>query len=259
MNSRPRATPVWLRIARAYLRASNPITYIARRSIKSLDEKTLFAGITRNRRLCVDVGAGTSPYRQEIADCLRIDRYIAMDIAPSDSTAVIADGSRMPIATGCIQLVTSFDSIQHIPNYAGLLDEVARVLEPGGAFVVTFPFNYCECDVSDYHRWTLAGMEFDLRAHGFELLLLTPRGGRFFALACGMNWVVQHLLPGQRQSWRMSKTAVPIVRAIVVQSLTLPTTLLQWIMLAIDRLLQNDGCYMGGIAVAVKPRSRFPL
>ena len=254
---RKRATvPLWLRIARGYLQLTNPIAHVARGAIKRLDEKTLFADVAGSRRLCIDVGAGTSPYRQQLIDHLRIDRYIPMDIATSDSTAIVGDATRMPFATGCAQFVTSFDSLQHIHNYRGVLDEIARILAPGGAVLLTFPFMYCECDVQDHHRWTLQGMEFDLRAHGFEIFSISPRGGRFFTAASAMSWAIQHMIPGQRRKWRATKTLADIFRAAVVQCLTLPTTLLQWAMLPIDRLLPNNGCYMGGIAVAVKAQSR---
>ena len=206
--------------------------------------------------LCIDVGAGTSPYRGVIEKHLGVQHYIAYDIAASDTTDVIGDATRMPFIDGCAQWVTSFDVIQHIADCDAVLAEVSRVLAPGGFFLLTFPFNYCECDVLDFKRWTLAGMERDLRNKGFDIVQIEQRGGRFFALACALNWTVQHMIPGQRQGWRARRSMSGIARAALMLLLTMPTTALQWLMLGLDSLFPNKGCYMGGIAVAVKPPSK---
>ena len=250
-----RTVPGWLRAARLYMRVTSPIAHLTRRFICTIDHAKLFGTGTTVQRRCVDIGAGTAPYRRELIERLDVTQYIPFDLAPSDSTTVVGDASTLPFATGSVQVVTSFEVIQHVPNSNAVLNEISRVLVPGGVLLLTFPFNYSECDVRDFRRWTLAGMEFDLRAQGFDVILVTPRGGRFFAFACWLNWSAQHLLPGQRQTWRMNRTPTNVARAVVVQAITLPTTIVQWLMLWFDQLFSNNGCYMGGAAIAVKPRT----
>lgn len=253
MSNLPQKPSFWLRVARVCINASSPVSFVARKFIKSLG--TEFSGIAHlpPDRLCIDIGAGTAPYRGVITKYLNITDYIAFDIAPSDSTSVVGDAVNMPFANGCAQVVTSFDVIQHIGDSKAVLSEVARILAPGGVFVLTFPFNYCECDVRDFRRWTLAGMEHDLRACGLEVARMEQRGGRFFALGCALTWVMQHIIPGQRNSWRANHSFSGILRAGLLYLLTLPTTATQWAMLGFDQVFPNEGCYMGGIAVAMKP------
>lgn len=50
-----------------------------------------------------------------------------------------------------------FEVIQYVSDTAKLVDEIARVLKPGGHFLLTFPFVYPECDVQDLHKWTIRG------------------------------------------------------------------------------------------------------
>jgi SAM-dependent methyltransferase len=189
---------------------------------------------------------------REIEGVLPLELYVAVDIAPTDATTVVADATHMPFADGCAQYVVSFDVIQHIPDSMAVLSEVARVLRPGGLFVLAFPFNYCECDVVDFRRWTLAGMRRDLEVAGLTVLRIEQRGGRFFAFACALNWAVQHMVPGQRAGWRARRSAGAVLRGALQHAMTLPTMLLQWLMLALDALFPNHGSYMGGILVATR-------
>ncbi len=50
-----------------------------------------------------------------------------------------AEGGRLPFAAGSFRIVTASDVLEHIPDDAAVAREVARVLEPGGAFVFTVP------------------------------------------------------------------------------------------------------------------------
>ncbi len=235
------------------MRVSSPIGFIARKCIRELGRGD---GIDFSRQgLCIDVGAGIAPYRQDIEKFWPVSLYVALDIAASDATSVAGDATRMPFRDNCAQFITSFDVIQHVPDSGVFLAEVARVLAPGGLLMLTFPFNYCECDVQDFRRWTLAGMEQDLKRCGLNVLVMQQRGGRFFAFACALNWIAQHIVPGQRQGWRAKRSATEILRAALLLVLTFPTTVFQWLMLGVDALFPNHGCYMGGIGVAVKASS----
>lgn len=51
--------------------------------------------------------------------------------------AARADITRLPFATGTFDLATSFDVLQCVPDDAGAVAEMARVLKPGGAVVLT--------------------------------------------------------------------------------------------------------------------------
>lgn len=240
-----------LRAARALVRQTSPIAFLARKFIREAACSIALSEFTSDG-LCIDVGAGTSPYRQEIEKFLRAKRYVAFDLAISDTTNVAGDAMRMPFLDGCAQFVTSFDVLQHIQDSNAVLSEAARILAPGGLLLLTFPFNYCECDVQDFRRWTLSGMSNDIGSCGLDVLYVEQRGGRFFAFACILNWIMQHIVPGQRRDWRQKRSLVGLFRSALLIVLTIPTTALQWLMLGLDYLLPNQGCYMGGMLLATK-------
>jgi SAM-dependent methyltransferase len=243
--------PVWLKAVRTYVRLSSPIGFLARNFLRKVGGRSAEAKYVSGG-LCIDVGAGTAPYRRDIERFLRIGQYVAFDLAVSDVTNVAGDAMHMPFRDCCARLVTSFDVIQHVPDSRAVLAEAARILAPGGLLLLTFPFNYCECDMQDYRRWTLSGMEQDVSNCGLDVVHMEQRGGRFFSFACALNWVVQHLIPGQRKGWRAKRSAFGLFRSAFILILTLPTTALQWLMLGLDHLFQNKGCYMGGVVLAVK-------
>ena len=238
---------VWLH--RRYTYLTSPISFLVRNFIKIVG---IQLNIFDENNICLDIGAGTAPYKAYIkkqwGDC----EYISLDIAANDTTDVVGSATQLPFKSGSIGTVISFDVLQHIPDYLTTIYEIHRVLTPQGRFLISFPFNYSECDFADFRRWTLEGMSFDLRENGFEIVIAKQRGGRFFCFACSLNWVFQHLIPGQRSGWRSKKTVKTAFFSTILIFITIPTMALQWIMLAIDLIFPNKGCYMGGLILAKK-------
>jgi SAM-dependent methyltransferase len=241
-----------VRAGRSYIHWTQPIAYLARRHVKECANLS-GNGFVGGR--CLDIGAGVAPYRAHIERHFGIDHYIELDFARSDKTNLIADASHLPLRTETIDLVVSFDVLQHIPDYRATLDEVVRVLRPGGALVFTVPFVYGEVGTHDYHRWTLEGIESELRARGLNVLISLSRGGSMFALTCFGVWAAQHLVPWQRRYWRSDRNALSILRGVVTMILTLPMLLLAWLGLGIDSVLPKSGLYMGVSVFARKSSS----
>lgn len=189
-----------------------------------------------------------------IEEGLSTGLYISFDRAPSDTTTLIGDASRIPLRDGSVGVVVCTEALQHFPNPRCVLEEMRRVLVPGGLMILSFPFIYAECDVLDFYRWSMLGMETELARCGFEVVDARRRGGFCFVAVCGLQWVVQHAIPGARLSWRSGLTPLAILRAVVVVLLTLPTATLGWLALGIDWLIPAKGAYMGGLILARRPR-----
>jgi SAM-dependent methyltransferase len=231
---------------RIYVRTVSPVASVTRHFIRQ-------SGSVGVRAIsCLDIGAGTVPYAAVIQRVFETVHYIAMDIAPSDRCNLVGDGCALPFTNETLDLIVSFEVIQHVATPAQMLAEVMRVLRPGGHVLLTFPFLYAECDFHDYHRWTMEGMSAELVHHKFDIILAQRRGGAFFVAACALNWAIQHAIPGQRRSWRADRSLPQVLRAALMILLTVPTTALQWLALLVDRLLVVRGCYIGGTILARK-------
>jgi SAM-dependent methyltransferase len=50
-----------------------------------------------------------------------------------------ADGTALPIVTASIDVITSFETLEHIPDYPVFLSELRRVLKPNGLLLLSTP------------------------------------------------------------------------------------------------------------------------
>jgi SAM-dependent methyltransferase len=55
------------------------------------------------------------------------------------SRLVRADATRLALPDRCVDLVTSFETLEHVPDAAKLVRELRRVLRPGGRLVLSTP------------------------------------------------------------------------------------------------------------------------
>ena len=62
----------------------------------------------------------------------------ARGLAPR-ANLVRADGLRLPLPDASIDLVTSFETLEHVPDTRGFVHELRRVLRPGGRLVLSTP------------------------------------------------------------------------------------------------------------------------
>jgi SAM-dependent methyltransferase len=103
---------------------------------------------------------------------------------PAQAAAVTADATRLPFPGGSFDGIIVAEMLEHIPNDAAALKEIARVLRPGGTVAVTVPAwlpeRVCWALSSEYHEvpgghvriFTRAELSAKLTAAG-----LTPTGG----------------------------------------------------------------------------------
>jgi ubiquinone/menaquinone biosynthesis C-methylase UbiE len=103
---------------------------------------------------------------------------------PARAAAISADATRLPFADDSFDAVIVAEILEHVPNDAAALKEVARVLRPGGAIAVTVPAwlpeRICWALSTEYHEvpgghvriFTRAELTAKLAAAG-----LAPTGG----------------------------------------------------------------------------------
>lgn len=239
------------RSARILRQSLYPIPVMARRYLRSAGRR--FCALMPRQCVCLDIGAGVAPYRSAVEKAFGTGLYVSLDFAASDQTTVIGDAMRLPIRDERVGIVLCLEVLQHISNTRQVLQEIRRVLAPGGLLIISFPFLYAECDVVDFFRWSIDGMEAEVRRCDLKVLDARRRGGWFFCAACVLQWAIQHIVPGARLSWRAQLTPLSVTRAAIVQLLTLPVVILGWIALGLDLLLPARGAYVGGFIIAQRP------
>lgn len=101
-----------------------------------------------NTRLLLDIGAGTGNLSARFL--AHAGKVIASDVAPrmlETLRARLAAGDRLttlvlngtdlrPLADASVDLVGAYSVLHHVPDYLALVDEMARVLKPGGVVLL---------------------------------------------------------------------------------------------------------------------------
>ncbi|AGS20631.1 methyltransferase domain-containing protein [Rhizobium etli] len=110
----------------------------------------------------LDIGGGADfDYTRLIQKDGNLD---SVNIAPEVNPTIVADlNLTLPIANDTYDNVICFNTLEHIQEDRHLLQELLRVLKPGGRFVVTVPFLFPRHGrYGDYHRHTAEYWEKEL-------------------------------------------------------------------------------------------------
>ena len=149
----------------------------------------LTAKITRRRldafvtehgtdELTLDIGCGPAPY-----DRLFPNR-VGMDVAQRGGADVLGDVLALPVRTGSAPVVFASELLEHVTDPQRAVDEMRRVLVPGGRAILTTRFCFPIHDApGDYFRYTRYGLEHLFREWSdVEVRAETPAGETVGAL-----------------------------------------------------------------------------
>jgi len=138
---------------------------------------------TSERLRLLDYGCGGSPYRSFFPRA----EYVRADFTPCTGLDFLLPvDSTIPRKAGLFDIVLSTQVLEHVPEPAHYIAECFRVLNPGGALLLTTHGLYEDhgCPY-DFQRWTADGLRMLLEKAGFEVsavkkLTCGPRAICFF-------------------------------------------------------------------------------
>ncbi|MEQ1731313.1 MAG: class I SAM-dependent methyltransferase, partial [Vicinamibacterales bacterium] len=120
-------------------------SYDTKRRLEVVFDELLGGQDLRDRTL-LDVGCGSGWFSERAA--ARGARVVSLDIGlrllaqtarRCRTRPVAADACQLPFADGVFDVVVSSECIEHTPAPRTALEEICRVVRPGGAVVVTVP------------------------------------------------------------------------------------------------------------------------
>lgn len=138
----------------------------------------------------LDVGAGSCPYRKLFSHC----EYRTQDLAPLRGDQLrhggygqinyVSDLAAIPVPDGSFGAVLCTEVLEHHPEPIKVVEELARILEPGGKLILTAPLG-SGIHQEPYHYYggyTPWWYERFLGAAGFKDISIEPNEGslRFF-------------------------------------------------------------------------------
>ncbi|OGO52517.1 MAG: hypothetical protein A2148_08450 [Chloroflexi bacterium RBG_16_68_14] len=82
--------------------------------------------------------------RERLGDALGLDPSSASALLcrARSLPVVIADGTRLPFASGSVDVVRAKEILEHIPDLLAFVRDIRRVLKPGGLFLSQTPTQY---------------------------------------------------------------------------------------------------------------------
>ena len=153
----------------------------------------------------LDIGAQNGPY------AVHFPRRIALDIRRGMGVQIIGDAQSLGIADSSFEVVLCTEVLEHLPEPQRAIDEIFRVLAPGGQLLLTTRFLFPIHDAPhDYFRFTKYGLRHLLRR--FEILELEEETDAVGTLAVllqrlGMQAETLHRQPF-RAIWLLSAQAI---------------------------------------------------
>jgi SAM-dependent methyltransferase len=145
-----------------------------------------FAATLPHGALLLDAGCGEASHRRHFPHV----RYTGVDLGVGDAAwdysavSAFSDLCALPFASRSFDAAIHIVTLEHLPEPARALAELARVLKPGAPLLLAAPHDWeVHQAPHDYYRYTRHGLEWLLSQSGFETLDLQPAGGFFRLLA----------------------------------------------------------------------------
>ncbi|MDI1355021.1 MAG: class I SAM-dependent methyltransferase [bacterium] len=165
----------------------------------------------------LDVGCGVMPYKQTLINSKHITSYVGLDLEQTNyyedvKPDVTWDGIVMPFENKSFDTIMATEVLEHSYEPEKLLNEIYRVLKPGGVFFCTVPFIWHLHETPhDEYRYTPFSLEKKLKGAGFEKIEIRALGGWDSALSQLLGlWVTYRPMRGfmKRIMLRVAKFSI---------------------------------------------------
>jgi SAM-dependent methyltransferase len=178
----------------------------------------------------LDAGAGECQYKKH---CGHLE-YVSQDVAVYDGKGdaglqtgswdfsqidIVCDILNIPEPDGSFDAVLCTEVLEHLTDPVRALDEMARLLRPGGMFIITAPF-WSLTHFAPYHYATGFNRyfyEFHLGRLGFDIVDMIPNGNFFECVGQELRRVAdmaQRFAAGEKPT-PLEAYAIQIVLAMV--------------------------------------------
>ncbi|WP_239002631.1 class I SAM-dependent methyltransferase [Rhodovastum atsumiense] len=157
-------------------------------------EMAAFAGGLPAGAVVLDAGAGDQPYRHLFAHCTYESADFEKVDKPYARSTYVCDLAHIPVEDARYDAVVFSQVMEHLPDPAAVLAELARVLRPGGRLFYSGPLFYEEHEQPyDYYRYTQFAVRLLLQRGGFTVVQLRWLEGYLGTCAYQLERMSSHL------------------------------------------------------------------
>lgn len=144
----------------------------------------------------LDVGCGEKPYESFFTPY--VTSYVGVEheatfalthaAKRSGGPDVYYDGTRLPFDDASFDTVLNVQVLEHTPEPQQLVNEMARVLRPGGLLIVNVPFSFrLHEEPHDYFRYSPHGLRHMTERAGLDVIEIVPQGSLWSLLGHKLN------------------------------------------------------------------------
>lgn len=129
----------------------------------------------------IDLGCGEVPFYHFYENL--VSEITTIDWGNSDARVNFVDyemdlNKSLDLASNSYDTILLADVLEHIRHPEVLIQEMSRILKPGGHVVINLPFMYCIHDAPyDYFRYTNYSLKSMFEDHDFEVKEMHATGG----------------------------------------------------------------------------------
>jgi SAM-dependent methyltransferase len=146
-----------------------------------------------------DLGCGDMPFKSWFLNYA--EKYTGVDWGNSlhDLKAdILADLNKpLPIKSDVADTVICLSVMEHLCEPQLFLNEVHRILKPGGSFILQVPFMWKVHEPPyDYYRYTRFGLQYIFEKAGFTEISIYSQTGFWVTLTLKFNYQTKRLIRG---------------------------------------------------------------
>lgn len=150
----------------------------------------------------LDIGGGEqSRYKQ----LFQYQTFTSLDIHQGPDVDIVASADHIPLPDDSKDSLLSTQMLEHVKYPEKCVQEMYRVLKPGGYAIITAPqWNELHAEPNDYWRYTKYGLIELFERNGFKVVEYDQRGGFFSTLTqMGIRYCIdrfnlhQHSIAGR--------------------------------------------------------------
>ena len=150
----------------------------------------------------LDAGAGRMAYRKMLEACC--ESYESLDATALEGIDHVADIQDTGLQDATYDSIFCTQVLQHLPEPQQALNEIARLLKPGGRAVIAVPhLVWLHNEPHDYYRFTCHGLRHMLKKAGLAEVGIEPVGGLVCFLAYANSTVALAFLRPVRPLFRL--------------------------------------------------------